>query len=935
MSFLGRVMTRPVQQGLRVRSTWHAALVAREGSLMLALLALAATISASHAPLDLPWTSLLDAEGKASVPPVALERLETSRQPARRITGRVHLGDGSAAAGLRIAAVPVEPSLFAQHAALLKAPPAATILAPGSDALVAAKALAIASSDHKGNFALVIDDGAWSVAACEPSGWCSRAVVVLPPSDVPQPPLDLTARRRRFVALEVRDDLGAMVPGARVVARSRPDPAALRPRDEQPLASVVTDPSGRALLADLPLTPLDIEVAAPGLARAVIDPLGDGLLALTLPRLATVSAVLVADDGEPLIEPAAVVMFPPEFADSSRRWTQQGDVGEADADGRVILRDVPPGRLVVEARAKGRFPATSRILEARPGQQVAAGQITLVRGAMIGGIVRDALRRDAIAGAEVRVAGRDDSVVADQDGRFEIGPLAPGTWQLMARHDDYPALPGDRVEVVVKDGDETRDDVELTLTPGGDLTVLVRNPDGQPVAGARVRITGSQVHGDGLEVRADANGEARWENLPAGSMTVTVAGWNSTAPTLTIQPGIVSISDAPADPSSERAPTIVTIVPAKRTVADVRVGGVTLFGTVTVGGVATPARVVPRSVLPQAAGSAEPSPEYVLAGVPAGHVKVFVETFFDGPEAGTYRRFARTPHEVDIPPDVSAFRHDIALPAPAAEEPAPKDGVRVPGTMVDAATREPLAGWFVQVSGVGMFPTGADGRFELLLPQNGRVDAVPRSSRMRGEQDDGMRSVERTPLITIDGLLVEPPPPVVIEVSSGPSVTLRVIDRAGRRMAGVTCSALADPPRYLRHSARVNVTNPLGNAVLRVEEPGDASVLVTDGASFRTIVGPVRFGVETERVVNVPPTGTLRLIGVTNATALQCDEWPVPLPALKFGWDHDPLASTVTEGGVVTLVQRGLPAGDCRVVTSAGMRAVRIIEGETVTADLR
>jgi hypothetical protein len=150
------------------------------------------------------------------------------------------------------------------------------------------------------------------------------------------------------------------------------------------------------------------------------------------------------------------------------------------------------------------------------------------QGAFEGRVV-SANSREGIAGAELTFAseaGGAASVQTGPDGRFRFLPGAPGTWQLavVTAKGHLPfgpewgqspirltAAPGQRIS-----------DIVLALTPEVELVGKVESPDGQPVAGARIRLltgrTGESVlfptQDEGLT--SDKAGEFRFHG-PVGA----------------------------------------------------------------------------------------------------------------------------------------------------------------------------------------------------------------------------------------------------------------------------------------------------------------------------------------------------------------------------------------------------------------------------------
>ena len=74
-----------------------------------------------------------------------------------------------------------------------------------------------------------------------------------------------------------------------------------------------------------------------------------------------------------------------------------------------------------------------------------------------------------------RHRGRQQENVDPETGRFEIGPLVPGYWELQVQSADYPMLPLDAVELAA---DERLDLGLLQLGRGGTISVSWNTPEG-------------------------------------------------------------------------------------------------------------------------------------------------------------------------------------------------------------------------------------------------------------------------------------------------------------------------------------------------------------------------------------------------------------------------------------------------------------------------
>ncbi len=97
----------------------------------------------------------------------------------------------------------------------------------------------------------------------------------------------------------------------------------------------------------------------------------------------------------------------------------------------------------------------------------------------------------------------------DGNGRITVQPLGAGPWQIEAWVDGFARQ---RQELNLEAGSDA--EVEFALAPGGDIEGTVRDPSGNPLAGAEL---GLALEGE-FSVRqwafSDAEGHFRLENLP-------------------------------------------------------------------------------------------------------------------------------------------------------------------------------------------------------------------------------------------------------------------------------------------------------------------------------------------------------------------------------------------------------------------------------------
>lgn len=213
---------------------------------------------------------------------------------------------------------------------------------------------------------------------------------------------------------------------------------------------------------------------------------------------------------------------------------------ETDLEGRAPLGPLVPGPYVVHADASGYLPSEPLQVEL-DGPDLKEQTLVLARPARIEGIVVDEDGRpvpsaDVLVDAEgVFVAGESRArarlfglaaeggtgslgvtqgkvpdipkegedelgvagVLSDDQGRFVLDMLMPGTYRLRAMHGQHAGSP--LVKVELRSG-QVVTGVELKLRAGALLTGVIRDGNGQPVPQAMVEL------GDGTRLLADELG---------------------------------------------------------------------------------------------------------------------------------------------------------------------------------------------------------------------------------------------------------------------------------------------------------------------------------------------------------------------------------------------------------------------------------------------
>ncbi|MFN2386367.1 MAG: carboxypeptidase regulatory-like domain-containing protein [Thermoanaerobaculia bacterium] len=282
---------------------------------------------------------------------------------------------------------------------------------------------------------------------------------------------------------KVTDESGKPVAGAKV----RLGPLGLFEEDVRFYGEGATGADG-GFSVSAPEDARDLTVRATGFApfrRMRMERKGAGEK-INLKRGGTVRGTVLDAAGQPA---AGAVVVSGELA------------AETDASGAYRLAGVPPGSRSVEALWKEDFAARKDAVRVRKGEEREV-PLKLVRAASIAGTVIDEKTRRPIGGASVQVSssslpnifGREAGPVArkartDARGRFRIPGLVAQRYTVRASRDGFLPVSMSSVSAAT----QSRASLAIALTRAASVSGRVRTPEGQPIAGARVRV----FRGDG------------------------------------------------------------------------------------------------------------------------------------------------------------------------------------------------------------------------------------------------------------------------------------------------------------------------------------------------------------------------------------------------------------------------------------------------------
>jgi large repetitive protein len=302
--------------------------------------------------------------------------------------------------------------------------------------------------------------------------------------------------------------------------------------------------------------------AAPARPTAAAPPKPAARPAAPVPVL---EGIVKGPDGKPLAQ-ALVAARPiggggPFFEETPTVTARTDEAGRF----KMALKSARPHNVRVEFRGL----AARTIDKVRPGEPLS---VTLQKGGAISGTVRDGTTGEPIARA--RVEAREESgfgpsvplvaagsgwepgagvieATTDDKGRFRLEGVASGLHSVSAAAKGY----GRVQRASVRLGGQA----DLVLFPGSSITGTVLGPEGQPIAGAMVRVEGDfsfrAINSSGLE-KTDAKGRFEIVGLEAGLYRV-VARHPDFAPGVASGIAVERSGDVQADLVLERGTRIV------------------------------------------------------------------------------------------------------------------------------------------------------------------------------------------------------------------------------------------------------------------------------------------------------------------------------------------------------------------------------------------
>lgn len=272
---------------------------------------------------------------------------------------------------------------------------------------------------------------------------------------------------------------------------------------------------------------------------------GDTNVTIQLFERAAIAGKVVDSSGQPLSNFVVKARTANEVSKAYGAVMSQKAV-KGSKDGRFELNGVPDGSYVIEGIAEGFASSFSETVTATQGLLTSDVVVRMSRGGSIKGQVLDAYGRAPVVGAEVATVDNDwidgdlwelfgalepsaltkTKVYTDEQGRFEIELMTPGTYQVQFRAKGFSMVFVTGVEVVEGQATELP---SQAMSKGAVITGIIYGRDTMIQAGANVQLAPSdvaQLRGN-RTTRADGTGRYRIENAQPGTYQLSATRANS------------------------------------------------------------------------------------------------------------------------------------------------------------------------------------------------------------------------------------------------------------------------------------------------------------------------------------------------------------------------------------------------------------------------
>lgn len=311
------------------------------------------------------------------------------------------------------------------------------------------------------------------------------------------------------------DDLDRPLPGARI--------SLIDESVRSHVSEVSSDERGSFSLPEFsPDSIFSLQASKPGYRSAELGALKLPLKipTLRLERLGAIAGTVRNAAGLPL-EQFTIRAFQEATRGYREEETQKSF---SNAGGKFLMENIAPGEIDLLIWSEGLAPLKREKIRLGPGERLEGFQIVLERGAIAQGRVM-APNGQAVAGATVYLVEKTrnglfagtqgPSYSTDASGAFSLPGIPKGAAVVRVAKRGF----AEKLLTFSNPGSEPIDLGAVTLDRGGSVEGLCLGPYGQPLVGFLVEAF-PENETLPIQVKSDANGRYRLENLPAGPIDV-------------------------------------------------------------------------------------------------------------------------------------------------------------------------------------------------------------------------------------------------------------------------------------------------------------------------------------------------------------------------------------------------------------------------------
>ena len=218
----------------------------------------------------------------------------------------------------------------------------------------------------------------------------------------------------------------------------------------------------------------------------------------------------------------------------------EGRYAVVAADGTFAIDMLPEGPLRLRVRHPD-YPAIELDAAATAGGK-ATSRLKLPLGGAVEGVLLDDHSGEPLGGLSIEATGprgQEAEATTEGNGRWKLGPIAPGRWRLAVKTPGYLPLARELdVPAGRTPGAISVRDIRLELRRGALVGGTVRDARGTRVPGAKVTVQAADGTGPIAEGITDAQGEFRIRDAPTGELAVTAIRIDARGSVrVTIRPG--------------------------------------------------------------------------------------------------------------------------------------------------------------------------------------------------------------------------------------------------------------------------------------------------------------------------------------------------------------------------------------------------------------